>query len=68
MHHVNRIKANRRGIVHQERLTGTAIPLSVAQAYDLGEYLQRIKIFESGGVDELDVHCLRHFTLQLQEQ
>ena len=68
MHHVNRIKASRRGIVHQKCLTSTAIPLSVAQAYDFGEYFQRIKIFETGGVDELDIHRLCHFTLQLQEK
>ena len=49
--------------MHHEMIASPAVKLIVAYAYDIGEDMQGLEVFDSCGVDELNIHGLSHFAL-----
>ena len=63
MHDTYRLKTFRRGIMHHKMISSPAVKLVIAYANNIWEYMQGLKVFDSGGVDELNIHCLSDFAL-----
>jgi len=49
--------------MHHEMIASPAVKLVIAYAYDIREDMQGLKVFDSGGVNELNMHGFSYFAL-----